>query len=337
MKPGTTFGAVAVALAALASGPAAAQGGGRADPAAQPGTADRTLGGHVFVPELLVRSPFATTSFQADILYGSGSATGTRYDLLGRPTGEATYTFAAEEQSFGYEGKLTDGVSLGGGVLSQLYSGIDGPSVVVVGTQIGAGLFGRFTAGRRLGPVHAALFFDATYGPRYGILVLDAIEKALSDRTLDSASAFTQSNAWTLKPGAAVAWAPHPALGVVASADYQWVSLDVVGGPRQTESGIDAAVAADVDLGYWTRAPLALLGAWHTTAPIGSNGVSRVNDWSGGRLLHRPPRAGARPGDRVEELQGPRARLGRHRRPSPGTVLLVRRGPTSNRKGVHDA
>ncbi len=130
--------------------------------------------------------------------------------------------------------------------------------------------------------MHAALSFDATYGPRYGILVLDAIEKALSDRTLDSASAFTQSNAWTLKPGAAVAWAPHPALGVVASADYQWVSLDVVGGPRQTESGIDAAVAADVDLGYWTRAPLALLGAWHTTAPIGSNGVSRVNDWSGG-------------------------------------------------------
>jgi hypothetical protein len=271
---------VVAVVAALASPAARAETGARPDAATQPGTSDRTLAGHVFVPALLVRSPFATTTFQANLEYGTGTASGQRY-VLDRPVGTATYTFAAEAQNFGYEKKLAEGVSVGGGIVSQLYSGIDGPSVVVIGTQIGAGLFGRGTVGRRFGPVQAAAYFDAEYGPRYGILVLEAIEQALQSG-FDSASAFTESNAWTLRPGLAAAWAPHPAIGVTASANYQWVSLDTTNSGHQTESGIDAAVAADVDLGYWWRAPLTLVGAYHLTAPLGSNGASRVDDASAG-------------------------------------------------------
>jgi hypothetical protein len=234
----------------------------------------------VFTPGLLIRSPFATTSFVADLQYGSGTAKGTKY-VGNQPIEAQTFTFAAEAQNFGYEKKLFEGISVGGGIVSQLYSGIDGPSVVVLGTQIGAGAFGRVTAGRRLGPVQAALYFDATYGPRFGILVLDAIEQAL-DGNVDTASAFATSNAWTLQPGLAAAWAPHPAIGITGSVDYQWLSLDTTSTTRQNESGVDAAIAADLNLGYWTPVAMTLVGAYRLTAPLGSNGVSRVDDWSAG-------------------------------------------------------
>lgn len=279
MTRGTRAATVIAALAALAAAPAAAETA-RPDPATQPGSADRTLNGHVFTPGILIRSPFATTTFVADLQYGTGSASGTKY-VGDRPLQTETYTFAAEAQNFGYEKKLLEGVSIGGGVVSQLYSGIDGPSVVVVGTQIGAGVFGRATAGRRFGPVQAALFLDATYGPRFGILVLEAIQQAL-DGNVDTASAFSQSNAWTLQPGVAAAWAPHPAIGITGSVDYQWLSLDTLNASRENASGVDAALAAGLDLGHWTPAAMTLQGAYRLTAPLGSNGVSRVTDWSAG-------------------------------------------------------
>jgi hypothetical protein len=287
MKAGTKLLALLALLAAIA--PAAALGADAAtdpvakvDPATQRGTADRTLGGHVFVPTLLVRSPFAVTSFQMDVLYGAGDATGPALDVNGRPIGESTYSFAAMEQRFGYEGKLGDGLSLAGGVDTQLYSGIDGPSAVVVGVQVGVGLFGRFTAGKRLGPVHAAFTFDADYGPRYGILVLQAIQAAIDARELDSASAFSDQNVWTLKPGFAVAWAPHPLVGLTASADYQWLRLHNVDAGTDDRSGVDVGLAADVDVSKLVRAPVALVAGWHTTMPVGSPGLSRVVDYSAG-------------------------------------------------------
>jgi hypothetical protein len=188
-------------------------------------------------------------------------------------------------QTFAYEGKIAEGVSLAGGILTQLYSGIDGPSAVVVGVEVGAGAFGRATAGRRFGPVRAALTLDATYGPRFGILVLQAIEAALDPGASDGSvngSAFSEENAWTLKPGFAVAWAPHRALGLTLSSDYQWVSLDTEGSNDRNEAGVDVAVAADLDFGRITRVPVALVAAWHTTQPLGSDGVTRVIDYSGG-------------------------------------------------------
>jgi len=274
--------AAAAVLAVLASASAAAETDRPADFTTQPGAVDRVLDGHVFSSGTLVRSPFAVTAFEANLMYGSGTATGPTYDRFGIVVGDETYTFAAEAQTFSYDKKLAEGVSVGGGVVSQLYSGIDGPSVVVVGTEIGAGLFARGTAGRRLGPVHAALTFDGSYAPRYGILVLDAIQKALQDRELDSEAAFNQTNAWTLKPGIAAAWAPHPALGLVASLDYQWVSLDATDSGWQEESGVDLAIAADLDLGTFTSVPAAFLASYHRTEPIGSSGVSPITDFTGG-------------------------------------------------------
>jgi hypothetical protein len=272
-----------VLVTALALAPAVARAKPGFDPAKNPGTADRTLGGHVFTPSLLVRSPFAVTSFEASLLYGAGDASGPTYDTdSGVVIGEEKYSFAAMGQTFAYDKKLYEGISAGLGAVTQLYSGIDGPSAVVVGAEIGFGAFGRLTAGHRFGPVHAAATFDASYAPRLGIVVIDAIARAIQGSGVDAGAAFTQENAWTLRPGLAAAVALHRALGITASADWQWIALDTDDDRSVTEAGVDLALAADLDLGELTSVPVAVLAAYRLTAPVGGNGVSRVIDASGG-------------------------------------------------------
>lgn len=174
--------------------------------------------------------------------------------------------------------------------------------------------------------VHGAVYLDATYGPRYGILVLEAIEQALNGRA-DTASAFTQSNAWTVTPGVAAAWAPHPSLGITGSTAYRWVSLDTTTTSRQNQSGVDVALAADLDLGYWTGAPVAVIGGWSMTAPLGSDGVSRVIDYSAGAYYTGRPALALGLELGVAELHRPGPRLGRDDRADPHAVLLVKCRP----------
>ena len=246
------------------------------------GARDRSLNGHVFTPSLVVRSPFAVTTFQADLLYGTGKATGPTYDTSGNVTGSRTYTAAAMGQSFAYEKKLLDGVSVGLGAITELDSGIDGPSAVVVGAEIALGAFGRATAGHRFGPVQVAATFDASYAPRLGLQLVEAIKVAIEDRVLDAGAAFNQSNVLTLKPGVAAAWAPFEALGLTASVDWQWASLDTTREARQEETGTDLAFAADLDFGTFTSVPVAVIGGYRVTAPVGGNGVDRITTGAGG-------------------------------------------------------
>jgi hypothetical protein len=249
------------------------------------GTQDRTLGGHVFIPEVLVRTPFAATQVQANLLYGSGTAKGPALTVRLQPIADGTYEFASMSQIVGFEKKIAEGISAGGGITAQLISGIDGKSVVVVGTQIGYGLFGRFTAGQRVGPVQAAFTFDVQYGPRYGIFILNALDRALSPPPLDTINqagtyAFTSDNAWTLQPGFSTAWAPLKQLGFTASADYQWISQKSDAGTT-TGRAIDLGAAADWDFGAYTSAPVGLLAAWHWTAPLGTeSSIGHVIDYS---------------------------------------------------------
>jgi len=250
-------------------------------PSVPPGATDRTINGHTFIPEILVRSPFAATAASADLLYGSGNATGPAFDVNGVPMGFRTYTFAAMAQTFGYDKKVAEGISVGGGLITQLFSGIDGPSLVVVGAQIGGGLFGRATAGTQLGPVQAALTFDAIWGPRIGLLVIQAIQKALDQRVLDTASAFSMQNAWTLKPGFAASWALWRPLGLTGSVDYQWIAINTSDEVPKHGAGVDLGLAADLDFGTFTPVAMGVLAAIHTTSPLGSDsGVERVNDYS---------------------------------------------------------
>jgi hypothetical protein len=281
----------AAAAMALATATAAAQAepepsGAATTIAPAQGTQDRTLNGHAFIREELIRSPFAATNVEANIIYGVGTATGSALTFLGKPIPEKTYSWATMSQILTYEKKLWEGISVGGGLTADLISGIDGPSVVVMGTQVGYGLFGRATAGQRFGPVQAAATFDVSYGPQYGIFILEAIDRFRTN-PVDTIGklgdyALASSNAWTLRPGFSTAWAPLRALGFTASADYQWISQDTIDGVVHGQ-GFEVGAAADWYFGADTSAPVALLGAWHWSTPLGSNSpIGHVVDYSVG-------------------------------------------------------
>jgi hypothetical protein len=247
------------------------------------GTQDRTLNGHVFIPEVLVRSPFAATTVRENLVYGSGEAKGaaTAGNLVLQ---ETTYEFSMVDLLISYEHKLAEGISAGVAMTADVISGTDGKSVLVMGSQLGYGVLGTFTAGKEFGPVRAAFTADVAYGPKYGLFFMAVLDKAFNGVPLDLLKAedlaFSSDNAWTLKPGASVAWAPMRQLGVVAALDYQWISQKTSSGTN-TGSAFDLGVAADWDFGTYTKAPVALLASWHWTAPQGSSvDLSHIIDWS---------------------------------------------------------
>jgi hypothetical protein len=257
----------------------------------EPGNVNRTMNGHVFTPSLLIRSPFAVTQVGADLLYGAGTADGNKPALIDGRRGATTYEFAAMGQNFYYDQRVADGVSVGGGLNVLFYSGITGPSAVVLGLEVGYGLFGRVTAGRQWGPVKAAFTFDTSYAPEYALHILEAIQASRDPNGDITQSALTSSNGLTVKPGFALAYAASPAVGLTLSADYEgvWIRPNP-GGSWNYSSGIDAGVALDLDFGTFTTVPVAAVGAFRFTAPIGSNDVTTVYDYTVGAFYTgRPP------------------------------------------------
>jgi len=237
--------------------------------------------------------------------------TGPAFGTGGLLDREATYTFAAMAQTFAYEVRLTDDVSAALGAVTELYSGIDGPSALVVGAEVGAGLFARATAGHRFGPVRAAVTLDASYAPRFGIYVIEAVLAALEDDAVDADPAFDASNAWTVRPGLSAAWAPIPALGLTASVVSQWVSLEEDGSGRQNGAALDMGLSADLDLSTFTKVPVAVLAAYRVNVPLDAEGVNRFSDFSGGVFYTGRPglMLGLETGHRSFEVKGLEASL----------------------------
>ncbi len=270
--------AVIAAAAAVTAGAARAEGL----------ATDRVLNGHAFLPSFVIRTPFAATSFDANLGYGVGSASGPTYNLAGNIDGSRTYSFAAMGQTFGYEKLITEGVSAGGGVQTTLYSGIDGPSALVVGADVNVGLLGKVTAGHRFGPIQAAATLDLAYGPRLGIIVIDAVRSAIASGGVETDPALAIDKVLTLQPGFAASWAPHKALGITAAVDWQWVSADKEQGSSDG-SAAGLGFAGDLDFGKITSVPLGLLAAIHWVEPLAGQDISRVQDYSlGGFYTGKP-------------------------------------------------
>src|SRR3954470_7935926 len=145
------------------------------------------LNGHVFMPSGLVDPPFRSTTAKVGILYGFGTATGPKYDLNGQVPGETMdYTFATFAQTFRYEYQFMEWLSAGVVILTSLYSGIDGPSVISIGAEVGVGAGLRVRAGRRFGPVETAFILDVSNAPEFNILVAAALIKAVNDGVIDA-------------------------------------------------------------------------------------------------------------------------------------------------------
>jgi hypothetical protein len=274
----------ALALAAALPAAVLAQETRTEAPAAQSavGRTAPVLGGHEFTPSLIVDTPFRTTTFKLGLLYGFGSATGPKYNVSGDVVGQADYTFAAFAQIFRYEYQFTEWLSGGVAFLTSLYSGIDGPSVISIGADIGIGAGARVKAGHRFGPVETAIIVEASTTPEYGILVAAPIIKAIQDHVIDTSSALQTTHSLTVTPVLAAAWAPWSALGLTANAGYVFRSLRLSGTNIADQSGVVVAAVVDFDFGRISPVPLGLNAGYRLTTPLGNNGVIRVDDISGG-------------------------------------------------------
>ncbi|HZX97120.1 MAG TPA: hypothetical protein VFE90_21570 [Myxococcales bacterium] len=267
---------------------------GTADPASKPAEARTApvMDGHLFAPSLLVDTPFRTTTFKLGILYGVGDATGPKYDINGNVIGQATYSFGDFGQTFRYEYAFSEWFSAGVVVLTNLYTGLDGPSVVSVGAQLGLGFGARVKAGHRFGPVETAVLVDVSTAPEFGVLVVAALLKALQDHVIEPGAAFQSTHTLTVTPSAVVSWAPWPALGLTANVAYVYKSLRLSGENIANQGGIQFAGLADFDFGKISKVPVGLLATYRILAPLGSDGVSRIEDVSGGIFYSARPELG---------------------------------------------
>ena len=241
----------------------------------------RELNGHVFVPSLLVDTPFRTTTFQVGLVYAAGTATGPKYDINGNETGTADYTMAGLGQTFSYENRVADWLAVGGSVITLAYTGINGPSVVSVGAQVGVGAAANVRVGHRFGPVEATVLMDASYQPEYGFLVAAAILRALQDHVLDPGAALQTSHSWTLRPTLAASWAPFAPLGLTGNLGYVYKSTLLSGTVTENNSALLAGIAADFDFGKITSTAIGLLASYRLNEPL-TDGLPRIQDFSGG-------------------------------------------------------
>ncbi len=90
------------------------------------------------------------------------------------------------------------------------------------------------------------------------------------------------THALTLSPGLAAGWAPFPALGLTGNLAYVFKSVRLSGAEILDQNAILIAAAADFDFGKISSTPIGLLAAYRLTDPVGSGGVPRIQDISGG-------------------------------------------------------
>jgi len=216
-------------------------------------THDRTVNGHVFMPSPIVPPPVATTNFSVGMLLGTGSATGPKYDINGDPIPGETqdYTYAALGQSLSYEFAFLKNFTGRLNLSTSLYSGLDGPSALVVGVSIrvggGAGLTWSMPLGDQF---RLGASIDVSYAPQLNLLVAAAVLAALQGN-FDPSLAFQQENVVTWKPAATFSWAPMPALGFTAQAGYTTSSLALESGTISREA-VTLGLLGEVDFGTFT-------------------------------------------------------------------------------------
>ena len=275
---------LAVVLPAAAIAQQEAQAPKQADDRSTP-----EMNGHVFIPSLLVETPFRETTFKLGLLYGFGDATGPKYEVQpGTPptvvqNGTASYTFASFAQTFRYDYRFLEWLSAGLTVITSLYSGIDGPSVISIGAQVGIGAGLNVKAGHRFGPIETAIGLEVSNEPSYGVLVAAALIKAVHDGVIDAGVALQTTHTRNINPFAAASWAPLPALGLTLNLGYIHKQLRLSGGDIVTDQdGIQFAGALDFDFGRISSVPIGLLFAYRLNSGIGDTGISKIEDVTGG-------------------------------------------------------
>jgi hypothetical protein len=253
----------------------------------------RELAGHVFMPTLGIKGPFAVTNFGTFLTAGQGSTTASMtLQLPTTPPTSQTIGGSVDYVAIGgvlsYEYAFLRGVSARIGLSESLYSGTTGTALAVVGTNVRLGLDAGLTAGMSFGDsLRVAAVIDASSAPRMGLKLGAALEGLArscqaGDCAFDLQDLFNQQNVLTLQPGVAASWAPLKSLGLTANLSYSWSNIAVTNQPTLTTGGVAAGAAVDFDFMGVSKVPVGLQLTFASLIPVSGDTSSRYTDVGGG-------------------------------------------------------
>jgi hypothetical protein len=232
----------------------------------------RELNGHFFVPSLTVPDPFVPTLFSLSTGAGHAWVDGPSFDPRGNPVGGESYRAAALAESMTFQAAILSWWALrlasGGG----LYGGVNARSALVLGAIIPLDVTPGTTVSWKIGRfVRLGGTFDFQYQYRTVIDPLAAVRTSLASSQVDTSQVHQRVNSYSVIPGATVAAALHPAVGLVGSVQYLWNGRDD-GTSTQSVSYIVIGVSAQLDLKpLVSRVPLGVLGAYRAQIPFESS------------------------------------------------------------------
>ena len=269
-----------VLMAALAPLAAAAQGAPEPQGAEIAGS-HRVVAAHRFEPSTLVDDPFATTSVGTDVGYMLGAAKG---PTLQGGLGNLTIGCCKDLSYGGILGqldgsfRLADWLGLRLGLGTFVYSGIDRPSVISVGSGLKTSAHAQLVPGIELGDrVRAAALVGVATQPALDILVLSGLRDAIQSGSVEGGEILQTSNTLVLDAGASVAWAAARWLGVTASVEY--VAPRRNGLAAFSANGIQAAAAVDMDVGALNPGTaFGLSAAYRIIAPVATSEFQAQQD-----------------------------------------------------------
>lgn len=260
-----------------------------AAPSAERGDASpprgRELGGHVFMPSATVRDALPTTSFATYLVLGIGSSSAT-FQVADRVY-SGSFDYAGMGSILGYEHAFARNFSARVLLSNILYSGIDGPSAVVVGTSLQLGGSVGVTASLPLGEaLRVGVLFDAGIAPGLGLTIASGIRAVVDSCNAGECSTgqgefFGIKKPLTLQPSLAANWAPWRPLGLTANVAFLHVRQGE-GDETFTANAASVAAAADLDLRELTPVAIGLQLSFSWTAPLAGEILQHVTDLGGG-------------------------------------------------------
>jgi hypothetical protein len=243
----------------------------------------RALNGHLFNPSLYIVTPFSVTSFGAQTIYGYSNVAGPSLDVAGRTIGNKHYPTAAYGSSVQLSARIIEPLSFRLDATGYIFSGVKTQAALVVGLNATYAVDGGFTLGTKLAPgLRGAITFDVSYRPSLNITPAAALSASAAAGMIVSNELFFNANVLQYRPGISLAWAPHPAFGLIAEGRYLRFQVEKSGADAIKGNAWEASALADFDLHPLSPVPIAIYGVFRFQDPFNAPGISRTENAGGG-------------------------------------------------------
>ncbi len=252
-------------VAARAEVDADADAAAPADPTA-PSELRRELAGHNFIPSRYSLDPFVSTYVSSETGFGYGTAHGHNFDIHGNPISVDDYQVGAYGQFLDFQYGFLDWWSVRASVELIVFSGINTPGVVAVGTNaFGRGGFGTTMSWKVGDNLRLGGSFDVGIGPSIFFNILNAVQDSINSGNI--VAPVTNTGSYSLEPAFVGAWAIQKWVGFTFSAAYLYsnaTSTNSVTGVTNSASLLALNGLFDFDLKPACDVPLGFLAGFET-------------------------------------------------------------------------